>query len=221
MTTNITNTAKFFPAIGKNGKVSATAEKIAMTLNSVNRDGLTALARDGKGTIGAQARAVILGGAFGLPQLRVAEALSRDQWGNALALLVGEYGPQSFNRSTMRGRAGCALYLQAVERAALVRFDGAETVVAQDRAMKAVDAVRADLAHIQRLVAAVEADMMADRAAGIIAPAVDAPAVDAPAGDTPGAAWGWKAPAGGIARLADCPVTDAPVKKTRAKKARA
>ena len=138
-----------------------------------------------------------MGGAFGLPQLRVAESLNRDQWGNALALLVGEYGPQSFNRSTMRGRAGCALYLQAVERAALVRFDGAETVVAQDRAMKAVDAVRADLAHIQRLIAVVEAEIMAERAAGIIAPPVEAAPVDA------------------------APVDAAPVDAAPAKKARA
>ena len=204
MTTTITTAApKFFPSIGKNGKVSATAEKTALILNSVDKDGLTALARDGKGTIGAQARAVILGGAFGLPQLRVAEKLDRDQWGNALALLVGEYGPQAFNRSTMRGRAGCSLYLHAVERAALVRFDGAETVIAQKRAMDAVDAVRADLAHIDRLIAAVEADMMAERAAGIIAPTVDAAPVDAAPVD---------------AAPVDAPTVAA--KKARAKKAR-
>ena len=216
ITTTTTTTAKFFPAIGKNGKVSATAEKIALTLNSVDRDGLTALARDGKGTIGAQARAVILGGAFGLPQLRVAESLNRDQWGNALSLLVGEYGPQAFNRSTMRGRAGCSLYLQAVERAALVRFDGAETVVAQDRAMKAVDAVRADIAHVARLIAVVEAEIMAERAAGIIAPAVEAAPVDAAPVD---AAPVDAAPVD--AAPVDAPAVDAPAKKTRAKKARA
>ena len=206
-TSTSTSAPKFFPTIGKNGKVSATAEKIALTLNSVNKDGLTALARDAKGAIGTQARAAILGAAFGLPQLRVAESLNRDQWGNALALLVGEYGPQSFNRATMRGRAGCSLYLQAVERAALVRFDGAETPVAQKRAMDAVEAVRADMAHIGRLVAVVEAEMMAERAAGVIAPAVDAAPVDAAPVDA--------------APVDAAPAKKAPAKKAPAKKARA
>ena len=79
----------FLPMIGKTGKVSATSEKVALVLNNVNRDGLTALARDGKGAIGAQARKAVLGSAFGLPQIRVASRLERDQWGNALSLLVG------------------------------------------------------------------------------------------------------------------------------------
>ena len=140
---------RFLPMIGKTGKVSATSEKVALVLNNVNKDGLTALARDGKGAIGAQARKAVLGSAFGLPQIRVATRLERDQWGNALSLLVGEYGPQYLNRATMRGRDGTVAYLQAVERAALVRFDGAETPVQQERAMQAVNAVRTDIDVIQ------------------------------------------------------------------------
>ena len=161
----------FLPMVGKTGKVSATSEKVALVLNNVNRDGLTALARDGKGAIGAQARKAVLGSAFGLPQIRVASRLERDQWGNALSLLVGEYGPQYLNRTTMRGRDGTVAYLQAVERAALVRFDGAETPAQQERAMKAVNAIRADLDVMVNLVGVAEAEIMAQRS--IVAPVAE------------------------------------------------
>ena len=146
---------------------------MALVLNNVNRDGLTALARDGKGAIGAQARKAVLGSAFGLPQVRVASRLERDQWGNALSLLVGEYGPQYLNRTTMRGRDGTVSYLQAVERAALVRFDAAETPAQQERAMKAVQAVRADMDVMVHLVGVAEAEIMAQRS--VTAPAAAKP----------------------------------------------
>ena len=190
MTAITTNTAAaaaptFLPTIGKTGKVSATSEKVALVLNNVNRDGLTALARDGKGAIGAQARKAVLGSAFGLPQVRVAARLERDQWGNALSLLVGEYGPQYLNRATMAGRAGTVAYLRAVERAALVRFDGAETVAQQDRAMKAIQVIRADLDIMVNLVAVAENEIMAQRS--VTAPAA-APAAAAAAAPAPAAA---------------------------------
>ena len=170
-TTTTTTAPTFLPTIGKTGKVSATSEKVALVLNNVNRDGLTALARDGKGAIGAQARKAVLGSAFGLPQIRVATQLERSQWGNALSLLVGEYGPQYLNRATMTGRAGTVAYLRAVERAALVRFDAAETAVQQERAMKAVQAIRADLDIMVNLVTVAENEIMAQRS--IVAPPVD------------------------------------------------
>ena len=173
-----TTTTTFLPTIGKTGKVSATSEKVALVLNNVNKDGLTALARDGKGAIGAQARKAVLGSAFGLPQMRVATCLERSQWGNALSLLVGEYGPQYLNRATMTGRAGTVAYLQAVERAALVRFDAAETVAQQERAMKSVNAIRADLDVMVRLVAVAENEIMAQRS--IVAPVAEVAEVSAP-----------------------------------------
>ena len=185
ITTTTTDNAApaFLPMIGKTGKVSATSEKVALVLNNVNKDGLTALARDAKGAIGAQARKAVLGSAFGLPQMRVAARLERDQWGNALSLLVGEHGPQYLNRATMRGRDGTVAYLKAVERAALVRFDAAETVVQQERALKAVSAIRADIDVMANLVAVAEAEIMAQRS--IVAPAVEAPAAEAPAAEAP------------------------------------
>ena len=181
ITTTTTTTAAapaFLPAIGKTGKVSATSEKVAVVLNTVNKDGLTALARDGKGAIGAQARKAVLGSAFGLPQIRVASRLERDQWGNALSLLVGEYGPQYLNRATMRGRDGTVTYLQAVERAALVRFDAAETAVQQERAMKAVKAIRADLDVMVNLVSVAENEILAQRSITAPAAEVTAPAAE-------------------------------------------
>lgn len=170
-TTTTAAAPAFLPTIGKTGKVSATSEKVALVLNNVNKDGLTALARDAKGAIGAQARKAVLGSAFGLPQMRVASRLERDQWGNALSLLVGEYGPQHLNRATMRGRDGTLAYLKAVERAALVRFDGAETAAQQEKAMKAVQAIRADLDVMVNLVGVAEAEIMAQRA--IVAPVAE------------------------------------------------
>ena len=178
-TTTTTATAPtFLPMVGKTGKVSATSEKVALVLNNVNREGLTALARDAKGAIGAQARKAVLGSAFGLPQIRVAARLERDQWGNALSLFVGEYGPQYLNRATMRGRDGTVAYLQAVERAALVRFDGAETPAQQDRAMKAVNAIRADLGIMVNLVGVAENEIMAQRAIAAPVAEVAAPAAE-------------------------------------------
>ena len=196
-TTATTTTAPtFLPTIGKTGKVSATSEKVALVLNTVNKDGLTALARDAKGAIGAQARKAVLGSAFGLPQIRVATRLERDQWGNALSLLVGEYGPQYLNRTTMRGRDGTVAYLQAVERAALVRFDGAETPAQQERAVKAVNAIRADLDIMVNLVGVAENEIMAQRA--IVAPVAAAAAAAEPAAE-PAAAKPGKAKKSAIA----------------------
>ena len=198
-TTTATTTAAapaFLPMVGKTGKVSATSEKVALVLNTVNKDGLTALARDAKGAIGAQARKAVLGSAFGLPQIRVATRLERDQWGNALSLLVGEYGPQYLNRTTMRGRDGTVAYLQAVERAALVRFDGAETPAQQERAVKAVNAIRADLDIMVNLVGVAENEIMAQRA--IVAPVAAAAAAAEPAAE-PAAAKPGKAKKSAIA----------------------
>jgi hypothetical protein len=201
-TTTTASAPAFLPMVGKTGRVSATSEKVALVLNNVNKDGLTALARDGKGAIGAQARKAVLGSAFGLPQIRVASRLERDQWGNALSLLVGEYGPQYLNRTTMRGRHGTIAYLQAVERAALVRFDGAETVAQQERAMKAVQAIRADLDVMVNLVETAENEIMAQRA--VTAPVAD---VTAPVADV-------------TAPVADvtAPVADVTAKPSKAKK---
>ena len=203
-TTTTVSVSSFLPTIGKNGKVSATSEKVALVLNSVDSNGLVALARDAKGAIGAQARKAVLGSAFGLPQIRVATRLERDQWGNALSLLVGEHGPQYLNRATMRGRDGTVAYLKAVERAALVRFDGAETPTQQEKAMKAVNAIRADLDVMVNLVAVAEAEIMAQRA--IVAPAA---AVAAPVAEV-------TAPVAEVA----APVAEvaAPAKPSKAKK---
>ena len=147
----ITKIGSFVATEGKNGKISATSEKIALILNSADASGLTALARDGKGKVGTLAREAVLGNAFGLPQVRVAQELDGSQWGNTLALLVGEYGPAYLNRATMRGKAGCVAYMAHVVATLRVKVDSCETVKAQDRAIAALNAAVADYDHISRL----------------------------------------------------------------------
>ena len=166
----VSKVGSFAPSVGKNGKISATAEKIALVLNSADQSGLTALARDGKGKVGTLAREAVLGSAFGLPQVRVASELDGSQWGNALALLVGEYGPSYLNRATMRGKSGCVAYMAHVVAVLRVKVDSCETVRAQDRAIAMLQAATADYDHVARLfqvsenarivAQAIEADMV-------------------------------------------------------------
>ena len=147
----IIKTGSFVATEGKNGKISATSEKIALILNSADASGLTALARDGKGKIGTIARDAVLGHAFGLPQVRVAQELDGSQWGNTLALLVGEYGPSYLNRATMRGKAGCVAYMAHVVATLRVKVDACETVKAQNRAIAALNSALTDYDHVARL----------------------------------------------------------------------
>ena len=147
----VTKVGSFVAVEGKNGKISATSEKIALILNSADQSGLTALARDGKGKVGTLAREAVLGHAFGLPQVRVAQELDGSQWGNVLALLVGEYGPAYLNRATMRGKAGCVAYMAHVVATLRVKVDSCETVKAQDRAIVALNSALADYDHVARL----------------------------------------------------------------------
>ena len=165
MAASIIKTGTFTPTEGKNGKISATSEKIALVLNSADLGGLTALARDGKGRVGTLAREAVLGSAFGLPQVRVATELDGSQWGNALALLVGEYGPSYLNRATMRGKSGCVAYMAHVVAVLRVKVDGCETVRAQDRAITALQVATADYDHIARLFQASEAARIAAQSA--------------------------------------------------------
>lgn len=181
-TTIVNSIGGFTPTENKAGKVSANAEKIALVLNAVNADGLTALARDGKGVIGTRARMAILGNAFGLPQLRIAAELDGGQWGNALSLLVGEYGPAYLNRATMKGKSGCVAYMAHVVATLRVKVDSCETVKAQDRAIAALNAATADYDTICGLFNASEvARIAAQEAAVIVAPEVSGDDVAKPA----------------------------------------
>ncbi len=173
----IVKTGSFVATEGKNGKISATSEKIALILNSADASGLTALARDGKGKVGTLAREAVLGNAFGLPQVRAAQELDGSQWGNTLALLVGEYGPAYLNRATMRGKAGCVAYMAHVVATLRVKVDSCETVKAQDRAIAALNLAVADYDHISRLFqisenARIAAQSIESEAAPEVAPEV-------------------------------------------------
>ena len=169
----VTKVGSFVALEGKNGKISATSEKIALILNSADQSGLTALARDAKGKIGTLARDAVLGHAFGLPQVRVAQELDGSQWGNTLALLAGEYGPAYLNRATMRGKAGCVAYMAHVVATLRVKVDSCETVKAQDRAIAALNFAMADYDHISRLYQVSEnARMAAQSIVSEVAPEV-------------------------------------------------
>lgn len=181
-TTAIVNSiGSFTPTENKAGKISANSEKIAMVLNAVNVDGLTALARDGKGAIGSRARMAILGNAFGLPQLRVAASLDGGQWGNALSLLVGEYGPAYLNRATMKGKSGCVAYMAHVVATLRVKVDSCETVKAQDRAISALNAATSDYDVVCGLFNASEVARITAQEAAIVAPEVSGADVAKPA----------------------------------------
>lgn len=164
----------FLPALNKSGKVTATAEKVAATLNSMSAAALVGAALTGKGQIGKLAAQSLKGGAVTLEALLAAEQLDGGQWGDLFALLRAEYGVADYNRATMRGRAGVLAYMGAVRVSLVQRFDRAETAKAQDRAYKAIEAFDVHAAQVQRLAVAAEQAAQAARDA-------DTAALSAPA----------------------------------------
>jgi len=153
----------FLPMANKAGKVTATAEKVAATLNSMSNAALVGAALTSKGAIGKQAQAALIGGAVTLQSLLAAESLDGGQWGDLFALLRGAYGVADYNRSTMRGRAGAVAYVGAVRVSLVQRFDRAETVKAQDNAYKALQAFDVVAADVHRLSTAADSAAMLGR----------------------------------------------------------
>ena len=142
---------KFVAVENKKGKITASAEKTADVLNASSVDTLKALARDGKGTVGTQARQAILGNAFGLAQLRLAASLNGGQWGQVLPLLVGHYGIACYNRLSMKGKDGAIKYIGAVIKNLEVKFDACETVKAQESVKKQLSEAKGDADNLLRL----------------------------------------------------------------------
>lgn len=169
----------FLPAVNKAGKVTATAEKVAQTLNSLSTAALVGAALESKGAIGKQAREALRGGAVTLSSLLALEALDGSQWGDLFGLLRGAYGVADYNRATMRGRAGVVAYCDAVRVSLVQRFDRAETAKAQDNAYKALQAFDVVRDTVQRLNA--QADQAAQAAREAATAALSAPAETAEA----------------------------------------
>lgn len=162
---NITiTTGQFLPMASlKTGKITASAEKVALTLNSMSAAALLGAAVEGKGAIGTQAREALRGQAVTLGQLLAADQLDGGQWGDLFGLLRAEFGVADYNRATMRGRSGCVAYVAAVRRSMVTRFDRAETVKSQDNAHAALQRFDAVEANVMRLNAVAEQAAQAAR----------------------------------------------------------
>lgn len=171
-----TTTANFTPLLNKTGKVTATAEKRVNLLNALDQQGVMSIAVHGKGAIAKQA-AVALGGET-LESLLCSEiALTGAQIATLRAHLVGAWGEASFNRASMKGLSGMVAYLETVRLVLVHRVAVAETVKAQDNAMKRLELCDKQTAQVQALI------ILRNEAMSVVTvPAVEtAPAETAPA----------------------------------------
>ena len=152
MTSNTTTTTNnFAPLTNKSGKVTATAEKRAILLNGLDSRGVLSIALNGKGAMAKQAQMSIA--ADSLDSLLNSDvALSGEKIAALRAFLIGAYGEASFNRETMKGLLGMVTYLDAVRLMLDHRFIIAETVKAQDNAVKALQALNEQMGQLQNLI---------------------------------------------------------------------
>lgn len=150
MTASIT-IGSFLPALNKAGKVTATAEKRASLLNALDQQGITSIAIHGKGAIAKQA-AMALGGETLESLLSSETALTGAQIATLRAHLVGAWGEASFNRASMKGLSGMVSFMETVRLVLVHRVAVAETVKAQDSAMKRIELCDKQIAQAQALV---------------------------------------------------------------------
>lgn len=154
-------TGGFAELENKRGKITENAKKSAYILNSATSvNTLKALARDGKGEIGKRAKNAILGDAKGLDFYRNLNTIDgrTAHWGELLTLLVGEYGVGTFNRESMRGKAGCIKYLEVTFKAFELKLENAIYTKGQERAEVNLAKVQTDLAIVNRLFEISEAE---------------------------------------------------------------
>lgn len=171
-----TTIGSFLPMLNKSGKVTATSEKRAALLNGLDQQGITSIAMHGKGAMAKQAAAAL--GGESLESLLCSEvALSGAQIATLRAHLVGAWGEGNFNRATMKGLTGMVTFLETVRLSLVHRVSVAETVKAQDSAMKRIELCDKQAAQVQALVT------LRNEAMSIVTvPAVEtAPAETAPA----------------------------------------
>ena len=148
---NIITAGNFSPMLNKSGKVTATAEKRAALLNGLDQSGITSIALHGKGAMAKQA-AMALGGESLESLLCSPEQLTGAQIATLRAHLVGAWGEASFNRATMKGLGGMVEFLDTVRLMLVHQVAVAETVKAQDNAMKRLGLCDAQIAQVQALV---------------------------------------------------------------------
>lgn len=178
MSNIVTVPGAFLPMTNKAGKVTATAEKRAVLLNGLDQQGITSIALHGKGAMAKQA-AMALGGET-LESLLCSEtALTGAQIATLRAHLVGAWGEASFNRASMKGLGGMVEFLDTVRLVLVHRVAVAETVKAQDSAMKRLELCDSQIEQVQALVALRDAAIFAAQGAVESAP-VDVPEATAP-----------------------------------------
>ena len=146
------STGNFLPTLNKAGKVTATSEKRSILLNGLDQSGIVSLALHGKGAMAKQA-AMALGG-DSLESLLCSEsALTGAQIATLRAHLVGAWGEASFNRASMKGLSGMVAFMETVRLVLVHRVAVAETVKAQDNAMKRLELCDAQVVQVQALIA--------------------------------------------------------------------
>ena len=141
----------FLPSLNKAGKVTSTAEKRAILLNSLDSKGIQALAVNGRGQMQKQAAQALA--VDSLATLLASEnPLSGGQIASLRAFIVGSYGESLFNRETHKGLSGLVEYLGLVIRKFELDQATAETATAQSRILKKLATVRAECANVERLI---------------------------------------------------------------------
>jgi len=154
---------------GKSGKVSKGSTNAANLVRGMTQAGIIGAALSSKGAIGKTAQMALSAHVVTLGALLALPSLDGGQWGNLLALLVGEFGVPTFNAATMRGKAGCAAYCTVTRAAFALAFDLADTEKAQSRALaniRSIDFVASDVgrlievANVERMSADAAADAL-------------------------------------------------------------
>lgn len=139
--------------VNKSGEYSVATEKAAELLTQVTREGFVAMAVHGKGSLKKIAQAN-LQGVKSLGDYFAQESIDGGEWSNVLALLVSEFGANCYNRATMKGKSGADQYMALIVRDAAVKFDKAETVKAQQAAIKRIEKAEEYRAQVTRLATA-------------------------------------------------------------------
>jgi hypothetical protein len=173
---------------GKSGKVSKGAENARALVSGMTNAGIVGAALSSKGAVGNTARAALAAHVVTLDNLLARESLDGSEWGNLLALLVGEFGIGTFNAASMKGKSGAVTYLTVTRNAIVLAFDLADTVKGQDRAKALLRQIDVVAAQVSALLAAADAARMAADAAMqaevlALAAAADTAAADTAAAD--------------------------------------
>ena len=152
----------FLPSLNKFGKVTTTAEKRAVLLNSLDAKGIQALAVNGRGQMQKSAAQSL--GVDSLASLLGSESpLTGGQIATLRAMVVGTYGESLFNRETHKGLSGLTEYLSLVIKKLELDSAIAGTATAQSRVLKKLATVRSECASVERLVALRDAAIAASK----------------------------------------------------------